>query len=214
MLSRLICETLKRLILAVDVIIFEGTNGVGKSTYVKVLAQILNAPAYRAFKRPGADHHADGELDRLRAMGIPANTFVDDMYLADMSRMIDHEIIVDRSFPSAVAYEMVEHQGTFKGDWVHYAVEWERLLSYSRRPVLLVRLHCLRSIALERMTGHVPDGKAAMELEAWLDRAMEVLDLPQMTINTGRTSIPEGIRRVKAEMEDLCQQASINSGVG
>ena len=67
------------------VIILEGVNGTGKSLYAKKLAGGLNAAIIRTF-RQGDNHHFTGDtpMERdLKALGVPYNTHVDEMYVAD-----------------------------------------------------------------------------------------------------------------------------------
>jgi len=195
-------------------IIMEGTNGGGKTSYGRALAGMMRASVYRPFRRPGNSHHGE-ERQKLEAIGVPVNTWMDDMYLADLSRILETEVIVDRSMPSAIAYEMVERQGTLKADWVKYMVEWERLLGYSMRPVLIVHLVAPYQVARERMSGHIPTEDEYHRLNGWFTRVLAVLDrIPVLTIDTSKHTIPEGTRLVKERVGELCQQASNSYGVG
>lgn len=185
-------------------IIMEGANGGGKTSYARALSGLLDAPLYRAFRRPGADHHNGNDMERLQNLGVPVNTWMDDMYLADLSRIIGNEVIVDRSMPSAVVYEIVQRQGTMRVDWVHYMTEWERLLKMSVRPALVVHLVAPYEVACERMTGHKPSEDEYWMLGAWYDRVLSLLDIPVLTIDTSVRAIPSGVRMVKERMAELC----------
>lgn len=93
------------------VIVLEGVNGTGKSTYAQKLSKGLNAPVIRPF-RLGPDHHFTGttHIEReLKALGVPYNTHVDDLYTADiLGRMLKFNkhlpVILDRSVGSAIAH--------------------------------------------------------------------------------------------------------------
>lgn len=195
-------------------IILEGANGGGKTSYAGVLAGMFSAPMYRPFRAPGDWHHGE-EREKLEALGVPVNTWMDDMYLADMSRIVDNQVIVDRSMPSAIVYDIVEKQGTLRADWVKYMLEWETLLVRSKWPALIVRLIAPYRVARERMTGHIPDEEEYHQLNGWFERVLAILDhIPVITIDTSMHTVPEGTRLVKERYRELCPQASNNSAVG
>lgn len=90
------------------IIVLEGVNGVGKSTLAAGLAKELGGRIVRPF-RHGAEHmDADERAADLKALGIPVNTYVEDMFVADFLRQTqagaEAPVILDRSLPSAVAY--------------------------------------------------------------------------------------------------------------
>jgi thymidylate kinase len=93
------------------IIILEGVNGTGKSTYAEKLSAVLEAPVIRPF-RQGPDHHFTGttQVEReLKALGVPYNTHVDDLYTADiLGRLLKFNkqmpVILDRSVGSAIAH--------------------------------------------------------------------------------------------------------------
>lgn len=91
-------------------IIIEGVNGTGKSTYADKLSFEYGSTTLRAFRRD-PNQHFDGESKiemNLRRAGIPFNTHVEDFYIADTLATIDlgNDIrtVLDRSLPSALAY--------------------------------------------------------------------------------------------------------------
>lgn len=182
-------------------IILEGTNGVGKTTYARMLSDSLGAPLYRPFRPQQANHHTE-DMERLSSLGVPVNTWLEDMYVADMARVIKNQIIIDRSLPSAIAYEMVEKQGTIKCDWVKCVVEWEKMLLRSATPVVIVHLVAPYGIAKSRMTGCVPSKQDYERLRLWFGRILSVVeDLRVMTIDTSEVNVVEGPKMV-------CRQAS------
>jgi len=93
------------------IIVLEGVNGTGKSTYAEKLSKGLNAPVLRPF-RQGPDHHFTGttSIEReLKALAVPYNTHVDDIYTADiLARLLKFNkhipVILDRSVGSAIAH--------------------------------------------------------------------------------------------------------------
>jgi thymidylate kinase len=95
------------------VIIFEGVNGVGKTTIAREVGKRLGIPVYRAFRSDGDNHYVNrGEstLYKLNEWKVPFNTFVDDLYMADFLRATNADLILDRSLPSAIAYAKIYQQ--------------------------------------------------------------------------------------------------------
>lgn len=193
-------------------IVFEGTNGVGKTAYAKMLSTMLKAPIYRAFRRPGAEHHTD-DVPRMEELGLPVNTYVEDFYMADFARIIDHEVILDRSLPSAIAYDIVEVQGTLPCHWVDLVSEWDRLLTFARRPVLVVHLVAPYHIAKERMSGYQPGLEECVELNEWISTVIDCLNIPQMELDTSKMKVPEGASLIKAKMRRCANKHQAAQGL-
>lgn len=91
-------------------VILEGANGVGKSTYAKRLEIAMNALTLRPF-RPNSDFHFRGTSDleaKLRAARVPVNSHIEDFYAADLLSKIEPKtkanFVFDRSLPSALVY--------------------------------------------------------------------------------------------------------------
>lgn len=195
-------------------IILEGANGVGKTTYAKALSEAFGVRTYRAFRPQGAMHHTDAR-DRLETLGVPANTYVEDMYIADMARVIDHELILDRSLPSAIAYEMAESQMTMDGvDWVQLMFEWELMLGRALRPVLVVHLVAPYYLARTRMTGSIPSKSKYELITEWTSKVIGAVSMPKIELDTSEVRVPAGVGRIIAKMETLCQQTSNRSEIG
>lgn len=98
------------------IIVLEGVNGVGKTSAAITLADAIGATAIRPF-RPHVGHHwtepSDALGDRLRSIGVPVNTHVDDLYAGDLlAKIVDQfhkphymKVVLDRSMLSAMAYD-------------------------------------------------------------------------------------------------------------
>jgi len=93
-------------------LILEGCNGVGKSHHAAAWAKWTNGPVIRPF-RPTADVHFNGTTaleQELVSLGVPVNSYVDDLYAADMLGSFNSffpggvTAVLDRSMPSAIAY--------------------------------------------------------------------------------------------------------------
>lgn len=84
------------------IVVLEGASGSGKSTLMKELVARTAWPVYRAF-RSNENDHAPGAA--LKALGIPVNTWMEDLYAADLLSVVRGNVILDRSIPSALAYD-------------------------------------------------------------------------------------------------------------
>lgn len=92
------------------VIVLEGVNGVGKSTYARKLAAALGATIYRPFRSNSDQHNIEEDYPGrfLEIVGVPIGTHVEDFFTADLLGKLARDqsirVILDRSLPSALAY--------------------------------------------------------------------------------------------------------------
>jgi len=174
------------------ILLFEGVNGVGKTTYIRQVEKRTGWPAYSAF-RGRANKYDSAMLEKLSRLGVPVNTFVDEMYMTDLVRSLGLNIIVDRSFPSAVAYDQVYGQGTFV-DVEETAKIWLDLVREAG--MLYVWLRAPYEVAHARCTGVRigEDESEALEehYRYWYDR----LCVEKMMIDTSLLDVAEGVERV------------------
>lgn len=86
-------------------IIVEGPSGSGKSTVLRCFNEMLGWPVYRAF-RSNSNQHTPGEHEpSLKRLGVPVNTWMEDLFVADVLQTTKSHVLLDRSMPSALAYE-------------------------------------------------------------------------------------------------------------
>jgi thymidylate kinase len=136
------------------ILLLDGLNGTGKTTLAKQLSEWFGLPICRVFRRPdnkGGDVHwgafhqgvsrgsdRSTETQLLTEAGVPFNTFVDDLYTADIvAKLRPPGLILDRSMPSSLVY------GTVRGEpvWQDSALAervwryWESLLLEYGAPV-------------------------------------------------------------------------------
>lgn len=138
------------------IIIIEGCRGTGKTTLCAALARQLKAPIIRPF-RPDVGHHHTGASaveEALKAMGVPVNTHVDDLYVADILASIaavrpDDHFILDRSMGSAVAHR------TCPQDDTAVVALWQSLLLRTSA-VRYVWLRAAHAVAAKRVAGGRP----------------------------------------------------------
>lgn len=89
------------------IVVLEGLEGTGKTTVSKAAAIAQTKPRiYRALRH--GDKWGPKEVDGWHALGVPANTFVEDVFAVDtISKLLAHRefsIILDRSLPSGLVY--------------------------------------------------------------------------------------------------------------
>lgn len=93
------------------ILVLEGPEGVGKTTLSEALQARWDFVPYRTLAWKGG-RLSPQELSVWRERGVPVNTYVDDMYAADLLDCLHHNVglawssrvLLDRSMPSGVAY--------------------------------------------------------------------------------------------------------------
>lgn len=162
------------------IVVLEGLNGTGKSAAANWLRGDLGYPIIRLF-RNGSDDHLDGaRVEQLRSLGIPVNTYVEDVFVAEFLVRTGSPAILDRSMPSGLAYGLLEDR--IDSEQVEPLMRiWCDILRRSGAHV--IHLHASRDVRERRIEGreiHPQDGV----LEEWLDEIMELCDLPMAKIDT------------------------------
>jgi len=139
--------------------IFEGVNGVGKTTQAKRLAAYARVPLFKPFKPTDSTIHwgQDSALENgLKLLGVPINTHVEDLFMADfLATFRNVDCVLDRGMPSAVAYGLA--QGVCESAlWDAFAY-WMARLS-ERDDVLYIHMSCNLDLARARCAGRMPCG--------------------------------------------------------
>jgi thymidylate kinase len=174
------------------ILLFEGVNGVGKTTYIRQVEKRTGWPSYSAF-RGVADKYDSSMLDELARLGIPVNTFIDEMYMADLVRATGINLIVDRSFPSAVAYDEVFDQGTFvdreatEKIWLDLVKEAGMLYVWLCAPYEVTRI---------RSTGVRLNRQEHFYLEEHFRKWYEKIPTEKLMIDTGAINVASGVNRI------------------
>lgn len=84
-------------------VILEGGCGRGKTTLGNELALLTAVPLYRPFRH--TDHISKEQMDAMRQeIGLSINGWEEDLYVADFIANVQCSVILDRSMPSALAY--------------------------------------------------------------------------------------------------------------
>jgi hypothetical protein len=89
--------------------IVEGACGVGKSTLARALANEVGAPVYRPFRGTN-DHIPDFVVRQMQDLGISVNGWEEDLYTADLMANVPFPVVIDRSMPSAMAWDAVRSE--------------------------------------------------------------------------------------------------------
>lgn len=184
------------------IIILEGVNGTGKSLYARKLAGGLNAAVIRPF-RQGENHHFTGEtpMERdLKTLGVPFNTHVDEMYVADLLGKLARagqrlSAVLDRSIGSAIA-----HGDRPLSDAGKLMDVWSRLLGPEAQ-VVYVWLTAPWHIAHARLLAegrahHNEDGLNHRRLHGLFQLAYDLVPYRKLMIDTSVTLVDEGVRKV------------------
>lgn len=169
------------------IIVLEGLNGVGKTACANALSKQTGVPVVRPFRHDDATHlgREDGGLqDALRALGIPANTYVEDAFVADFLRSTGASAILDRSMASGIAYGLL--YGNVKVDQVKPLLQlWSRALKASPRPVLYVYMVAQQHVRMERTEGRWrPTQAQEGKLVRCFDKVFDALKLPKVRLDT------------------------------
>lgn len=175
-------------------IILEGLNGVGKSTYAKALAVELGATVYRPF-RTHSDEHFNGQTKielELKALGVPSNTYLEDIFAADFLGKLaprnSIRVILDRSLPSAVVYGSIRQYNAEA-----LLALWQELL----RPehALYVWLRAKADVRTGRLVGRGTDHLKTSELmERKFQMCFGLITMPKLVLETDIVSLEEGVQ--------------------
>jgi thymidylate kinase len=135
------------------IVILEGMEGSGKSTLAASLSSALELPVYRPF-RTVPNEHMDGDsslLKELQDMGVRPNTYVEDLYVADVLTGTMANVILDRSMPSGFAYGML--QKAAPRDILGKALDYWLWRLSARTDVLYVDLRVSKATSRQRAVG-------------------------------------------------------------
>lgn len=186
------------------IVILEGLNGTGKSTYAGLLEAELGLTRCRPFRGGdhslhwGAEKGAERELlTQLQGYGVPVNTHVDDLYVADFLRTFKVGAILDRSLPSAIAYGTVTALNP-DADVLGMLKYWQELIREASARVLYVWLTAQHSVAKRRAAGRWCPNKAKYTyLEGVFGHTFhQVNRLAKMRIDTAEVELKDGVRRI------------------
>lgn len=188
------------------IIILEGLNGVGKTTYANLIASRLGIPIVRPFRRPGQHlgREDGGRQQRFHDLGIPVNTYVEDVFTAEFLASTGYSAVLDRGMGSAVAYGLL--YGTLPdADTAERVLSlWEETLLTHPDMVLYVNMVARPEVRKERCEGRwAPDQQQTALLTKWFGRVFRTIELDKMQLDTSDIPSPsDGVRRVIQRLEE------------
>jgi thymidylate kinase len=150
-------------------VIIEGLEGTGKTTQALRLCERTGAVLYKPFRGDHSKHWGDGTESELLKLGIPVNSYVEDMFMADaLATFKNQDAVLDRGMPSAYAYGMW-HAG-FRSESIAAQVFnfWLNYLA-KRSDASYVYLKCDPAIAEQRSPGRIKSDDQRKYLEYHLD---------------------------------------------
>ncbi|MGW8177332.1 MAG: hypothetical protein ACWGQW_00825 [bacterium] len=193
------------------IVVLEGLNGTGKSATAGPLADALKVPIVRPFRGANADEHlgrdGDDRMARLRQLGIPANTFVDDIYVADILMSMKASAVLDRSMGSAIAYGLLYGDIPDVKRAQELLGEWQTIMRAGSGIVLYVNVTARREVRRQRCDSDgrwKPNAEQEKQLEKWFAHVFRDVALPKVTFDTSDIEphkIGEaGVKRIKGAL--------------
>jgi len=184
------------------IIVLEGLNGVGKSAVAKILVDVANrstsggpAVGLRPWRR-NPDQHLGRDGDtfqaELRSLGVPANTYVDDLYVADFLAATQGDAVLDRSIASGIAYGMLYGDLADSKKARGILRMWESLLENANPPFLYVYM-CASGEVRQKRCGKRwnPNKSETSTLEKWFDLVFKDVQMPKFRLDTSEVPTPK-----------------------
>jgi thymidylate kinase len=187
------------------ILMLDGTNGSGKTTYAYKLSEELDVNVCRVFRSSNKELHwgsSEGELRKeLDALRIPINTHVDDIFMADFIQSFQVEAILDRTIISAIAYGRVygHLDGWYKekGNVRRLLEFWMGIIGGGKLPIIYVWLDATYEVAKKRCEGRWCPNRVEYErLRKEYERAFQRIRFRKVRIDTDNTSVDIGVNKI------------------
>lgn len=184
------------------IVVLEGPNGVGKTTYARVLSDLLEIPMLRPL-RQDPDNHWDGaEREALHGLHVPVNTFVDDVYAADFLVQTNQGAVLDRSMPSALVYSQVIGGEGYPAPTLAHLDWWQSRLEHHAGKVLVVFMESTLDVIQERVGSRAPTTSNFNALSRAFGKVFKHVMLPKMVITTSKHPVAQGVDMVVRKLMD------------
>jgi len=168
------------------IVVLEGINGTGKTTVANLLKGLTTLVLYKPFEDVKRPNKVTGERDYgdLQRWGVSVNTFWEDLVVADLVSKTSPGIILDRSLPSAIAYDCAGDSSNYKS-----MIKWweERIKQGSRGKLVYVQLDVAYEVAKSRCVGDVrwcPNKKDYTAIQKRFDKVWKMITIPKIKIDT------------------------------
>lgn len=140
-------------------VVLDGGCGVGKTSLARAISEVTGAPVYRPF-RGAADHISPRMVSAMQQLGLSVNGWEEDLYVADLLANVPCSVILDRSMPSAIAYNEMSSTALLAGHRRTLLRLWgERIASAGAVLVLVEATEAVRKVRSPERGGEW-EGKA------------------------------------------------------
>ncbi len=187
------------------IIMLDGVNGSGKTTYAYHLKLLLGVKVCRVFRSDDKNLHwgSSGEKFRkeLEKIKVPINTHIDDIFMADFMRSFQVDAILDRTIISAIVYgrTYLHLEGWYKGEGNSKRLLefWTYLIGCCKLPIVYVWLDVDYDVAKGRTEGRWrPNKSEYQKLRREYERAFQRIRFRKYYIDTGITNVKDGVDRI------------------
>lgn len=182
------------------IIILEGANGVGKTTYAEALEKALGIKRFRPWSQLKAEGRKLNNIQehpavvRLTSMRVEVNSHIEDMYAANFLAETGLGAIVDKSIPSAIAYDAL---GNIELAPSAVLKAWQELLLDIKPTPLYVWLVSPHEVAKERVADRwMPTKAQHVKLVNKFKALFDAIKLQKMRIDTSQVEVKDGVRRI------------------
>jgi len=145
------------------IVAVEGATGAGKTTVARALAEATGVPRMAMFVADSRIHRQPGRGDRVMTRrlveaGIPHNTWLEEIYIAEFVAQTGYHVITDRSMISGLAWAEMRTEKVARYEVMWRALAWwvERATgawpSAPGNGLLLVHLTAPAGVLVERAT--------------------------------------------------------------
>jgi thymidylate kinase len=187
------------------IIMLDGANGGGKTTYAYKLSEKLGVNVCRVFRSSNKELHWGSSGEELRkeleALRVPINTHVDDIFMADFMRSFQAESILDRTIASAIVYGRVYSHldGWYKekGNARRLLEFWMSLIGGCKLPIVYVWLDVTYEVARERCEGRwCPNRTEYERLRREYERVFHRIRFRKIRIDADNVSVDSGVSKI------------------
>jgi hypothetical protein len=186
------------------ILIVEGVNGTGKTTLVEHIVATRGFQRHKPFFAPSevgvhSDHGVGAaRLAKLAKLGVPVNSHVEDLFLADFyGRFPALDVVLDRSMPSAIAYK------NMPSDQVVEAFEaWRALIERHGRVAYVTLTADYCAVQARLVPERTPKAEDYNYISEALEWAHSVVKWPKLMIDTSARSAVS-VRREVADFMDV-----------
>lgn len=187
-------------------ILLDGVNGVGKSTYAYKIKESFGIKVCRVFRSGDKELHwgsTGKELqDKLAELKVPINTHVDDLFMADFMLTFQVDAVLDRTLASAIsygrAYNKMDGWYREKGNARRLLDFWVELISKCKPPLLYAWLDAEYDVAKERCSDRAwfPKPAEYRKLRKEYESVFNRIPFQKMRIQTDHTTVSDGVGRL------------------